>query len=669
MGESKLETGRGKLGGKFKTNNAFSIAQKFGGSMMMPIAILPACGLLLGLGFALTNEQLLTIAPFFGEGIWPKLSEILIAVGNGVFSNLAVIFAVGIAIGLANDGAGLSALVGYFMMNQTINAVLNIDATKLAEEPTKYTSILGVGTLQTGVFGGVIIGVVAFLMYKKFHNIKLHQYLGFFQGKRFVPIATAVVSIIIGSILCVIWPIIQTGIFDVMSSVLSSDNPSIVAVFIYGLIFKLAGIFGLHHLVYTTYFYQLGSYTNSAGQIIHGDQAIYFAQLADGVKVTAGASMSGAFIIYMIGLVGAAFAIYKCAKPINRKKVSGVVIAATMTSVITGITEPLEFLFAFTAFPLYVIHSILTGLGYAIAPALGIHVGSTFSGGLIDYILSSALPNAPKWPLVIPVGICFAVAYYFIFTMCIRKFNMKTPGREEEELVELEAVTEDIMPYKIIEALGSSENITSVDACFTRLRVTVIDTDIVKDKEFKKLGASSVIRVGNGVQIVFGTHSAVLKDQVNSVLNSVPKVTENVFLSPMTGDVIPIEEVPDEVFSSKSVGEGFAIDLKEGTVVSPVNGEILQVFPTKHAIGILSDDGKEILLHIGLDTVALNGEGFEAFIKAGDKVKAGDKLLEVDVEKVKAKAKSMISPVIFTNENRQINIKKQKVVAGEKLSY
>ena len=499
----------------------FAVMQKFGGAMMMPIAVLPACGLLLGIGYGLSNSQLLAIAPFMGEGIWAKLSEILISVGGAVFNNLAVIFAVGIAVGLANDGAaGLAALVGYLMFNQTISVFLGINADMLAAESTKYTSILGIPTLQTGVFGGVVIGIAAYLMYQRFHDIQLPQYLGFFQAKRFVPIVTAAASIVVGLIFCVIWPPIQTGIFDAMSSVLSSDNPSIFAVFIYGLVFKFLGLFGLHHMVYPIYYYQLGSYTTLAGNVVQGDQTIYFAQLADGVEVTAGASMSGSFIIYMIGLLGAALAIWRCAKPENRKKVGGIMVTACMASTITGITEPLEFSFAFTAFPLYIVHSIITGIGYAICPLLGIHVGTSFSGGIIDYILCSILPGAPRWAWVIPVGLIFAVIYYVVFSFMIKAWNLKTPGRIEEEDSETEVkkVEGDELINGIIKALGGADNIISVGACFTRLRPSVHDSSKIDEKLFKELGASSVLRVGEGVQIVFGTQSARLKDQINAVL-------------------------------------------------------------------------------------------------------------------------------------------------------
>lgn len=503
----------------------FSSLQKLGGSMMIPIAMLPAAGLLLGLGMALSNPQLLEIAPFMANGVWPTVSNLLTSAGNAIFANLAVIFAVGVAVGLAEDGsAGLAALVGFFMMNQTIKVILNVTPEKVAEESTKFGNVLGIDTLQTGVFGGILIGVVAYQMYKKFHGIILPQYLGFFQAKRFVPIATSVAAILVGVVLSFIWPIIQVGVFDLMSSVLSSNNPSIFAVFIYGMIFKFLGLFGLHHLVYPIYYYQLGSYTNTAGQVIQGDQAIYFAQLSDGAPVTAGASMSGSFIIYMIGLLGVALAIYKTAKPENKKATLGIISAAALTASITGITEPLEFAFAFAAFPLYVVHSIITGIGYAIAPALGIHVGTSFSGGVIDFILCSVIPNAPRWWLVIPVGIVFAVVYYFLFTFLIKKFDFKTPGREDaalessEEVFDLDISDKDALSMQIIDGLGGKDYIETVNACFTRLRVALSDTSVVKDDYFKKLGASSVFRVGNGVQIVFGTQSAVLKDEINKIL-------------------------------------------------------------------------------------------------------------------------------------------------------
>jgi PTS system D-glucosamine-specific IIC component len=504
----------------------FAGLQRFGSSMMVALTMLPAAGLLLGLGMALQNPQLVSMVPSLENEFWSTVSAIFIGTGNAVFANIAVIFAVGVAVGLADDGtAGLAGLVGYFMMNTTINVALKITPEMVAEQSSRYSSVLGINTLQTGAFGGILIGFVAYLMYKRYHKIELPQYLGFFQAKRFVPIATAAASIVVGFILSIVWPYVQTGVIEFMSQVLNSNNPNIFAVFLYGTLFKFTGLFGLHHLVYPVYYYQLGSYTTLAGKVIHGDQAIYFAQLADKVDVTAGASMGGSFIIYIFGLLGVAYAIYKTSKPQNRKAVGGMLIAAIMTSSITGITEPLEFAFAFVAFPLYVIHAIFTGIAYAIVPALGIHVGTSFSGGLIDFVLCSILPNAPKWWLIPPLGILFAAVYYLVFSLLIVKFDFKTPGRVEGTVAtdgsstdKKTDISKEEVPLEIIKGLGGAENIDTLASCFTRLRVTVFDNTKVVDDIFYKLGASNVFKSGSGVQIVFGTKSQVLKDKIKEII-------------------------------------------------------------------------------------------------------------------------------------------------------
>lgn len=503
-----------------KKGNILAAMQKLGGAMMLPISMLPAAGLLLGLGYGLQNAQLLALFPGMATGFPNALSNLMIAVSGAIFNNLPAIFAVGVAVGLSDDGAcGLAGLVSLFTMNLTINYVLKITPEVAASNTTMYANVLGVNTLQSGVFGGLLCAIMAYAMYKRFKDVKIPQYLGFFGGKRLIPIVSTVGAIFLGVAMSFVWPAIQNGIFAVASSFLSSDNPSLLAVFIYAFAFKLLGIVGLHHLVYPIYYYQLGTYTALDGTTIVGDWNIYFQQLADGVPVTAGACMSGSFVIYMIGLLGAGYAIYKCAKPENEKTTAGLIIAACMASSITGITEPLEYAFAFTAFPLYLVHSVLTGLGYMICPALGIHVGTSFSGGLIDYILCSVLPGAPRWFLVIPVGIVFAIAYYLIFTFMIKKFGFNTPGREEEEQikVDLDAV-ENELPMELIKAFGGVENFSTIGACFTRLRVTVKDKELVNEKRFKELGAKGVVHVGDSIQVILGTQAAQIKDQIRLIV-------------------------------------------------------------------------------------------------------------------------------------------------------
>ncbi|WP_440322519.1 PTS transporter subunit EIIC [Laedolimicola sp.] len=507
-----------------KKGNALAIMQKLGGSMMLPISMLPAAGLLLGLGYGLQNAQLLALFPGMAQGFPHALSQLLIAVSGAIFNNLPAIFAVGVAVGLSDDGAcGLAGLVSLFTMNLTINFVLNITPEAAAANSVMYTSVMGVNTLQTGVFGGILCGILAYFMYVKFKDAKIPQYLGFFGGKRLIPIVSTVGAIFLGLIMSFIWPLIQNGIFDIASRFLSSDNPSLFAVFLYAFSFKLLGIVGLHHLIYPIYYYQLGTYTALDGTTVVGDWNIYFQQLADGVPVTAGACMSGSFVIYMLGLLGAGLAIYRCAKPENKKKTAGLMVAACLASSITGITEPLEYSFAFTALPLYLVHAVLTGLGYMICPALGIHAGTSFSGGLIDYILCTVLPGAPRWWLIIPVGLVFAVIYYLVFTFMIRKLNYKTPGREEEDeqvAVDMDAV-ENQLPLELIKAFGGAENFASLGACFTRLRVTVKDASLVDEARFKELGAKNVLHVGDSIQVVYGTQASQIKDQMKVIIGEI----------------------------------------------------------------------------------------------------------------------------------------------------
>jgi glucose PTS system EIICBA or EIICB component len=664
------------LGGIDMFKKAFGVLQKVGKALMLPVALLPAAGILLALGAALRNPALLELAPFLDNSGVDMVAAVMQKAGDIVFGNLPLLFAVGVAVGLAGgEGtAGLAAIIGYLIMNVTMGTVLGITAEDV--NGLNYANVLGVPTLQTGVFGGIIVGIIAAALYNKFYEIELPPYLGFFAGKRFVPIITAGTAVILGLIMMIIWPPIQSGL-NAFSQNMVHANLTLSA-FIFGVIERALIPFGLHHIFYSPFWYEFGEYVTKAGEVVRGDQRIFMAQISDNVQnLTAGTFMTGKFPFMMFGLPAAALAIYHEARPERKKVVGGLMASAALTSFLTGITEPIEFSFLFVAPVLFAIHTIFAGLSFMTMHLLNVKIGMTFSGGLIDYILFGLInPQTNAW-LVIPVGLVFAVIYYFGFRFAIRKFNLKTPGREEaEEEAEESKGTAGDLAYNILEAMGGKENISHLDACITRLRVSVNDVKNVNKEQLKKLGAAGVVEVGNNIQAIFGPRSETIKGQMKDIMDGKkPRVVEtdpakeveqqieevnpkalqteqkadDVFVSPIKGEIKPITEVPDPVFSGKMMGDGFAIVPEEGTVVSPVDGKIVNLFPTKHAIGILSDSGREILIHFGIDTVNLKGEGFEALVSENDRVQKGQPLLKVDLEHVKNNAKSTITPIVFTN--------------------
>ncbi len=675
----------------------FGVLQKVGKALMLPVAILPAAGILLGFGNAFQNPQLTNVIPALKADWFVMVAKIMEQSGDIIFANLALLFAVGVAIGLAGgDGvAGLAAFVGYLIMNKTMSVFLEVDklvkVTSSGADPVKigftdpaYANVLGIPTLQTGVFGGIIVGIVAAYCYNKYFNIELPSYLGFFAGKRFVPIATATFSLIVGIIMCFVWPYIQGGLNTFSHQMIDANRT--LAAFIFGLIERSLIPFGLHHIFYSPFWFEFGQYTNAAGELIRGDQKIFMAQLKDGVELTAGTFTTGKYPFMMFGLPAAALAMYHEARPENKKLAAGILGSAALTSFLTGITEPLEFSFLFVAPVLFGIHAVFAGLSFMTMQILGVKIGMTFSGGLIDFLLFGVLPGRTAWWWVIIVGLVLAVIYYFGFRFAIRKWDLKTPGREVANANEGAGKAEaGELPREVLVALGGKENIASLDACITRLRVQVNEQKNVNKDRLKELGAAGVLEVGNNIQAIFGPKSDTLKSQIHDIMSgrtphvekeepvkveeAPQKVDENeTIVSPIEGKILPITEVPDQVFSGKMMGDGFAIEPTEGTVVSPVNGEIVNVFPTKHAIGIQSEGGKEILIHFGIDTVKLNGEGFEALVAQGDKVKQGQPLLKVDLAFVKENAPSIITPIVFTNlqQGQQIELKKDgNVKKGE----
>ncbi|HDC7456339.1 TPA: PTS transporter subunit IIABC [Staphylococcus aureus] len=652
----------------------FGQLQRIGKALMLSVAILPAAGLLLAIGTAIQGEALQHYLPFIQNGGVQNVAKLMTAAGSIIFENLPMIFALGVAIGLAGgDGvAAIAAFVGYIIMNKTMGDFLQVTPKNVTDPASGYASILGIPTLQTGVFGGIIIGALAAWCYNKFYNINLPSYLGFFAGKRFVPIMMATTSFILAFPMALIWPTIQSGLNAFSTGLLDSNTG--VAVFLFGFIKRLLIPFGLHHIFHAPFWFEFGSWKNAAGEIIHGDQRIFIEQIREGAHLTAGKFMQGEFPVMMFGLPAAALAIYHTAKPENKKVVAGLMGSAALTSFLTGITEPLEFSFLFVAPLLFFIHAVLDGLSFLTLYLLDVHLGYTFSGGFIDYVLLGVLPNKTQWWLVIPVGLVYAVIYYFVFRFLIVKLKYKTPGREDKQSQAVTASATEL-PYAVLEAMGGKANIKHLDACITRLRVEVNDKSKVDVPGLKDLGASGVLEVGNNMQAIFGPKSDQIKHEMQQIMNG--QVVENpttmeddkdetvvvaedksatselshIVHAPLTGEVTPLSEVPDQVFSEKMMGDGIAIKPSQGEVRAPFNGKIQMIFPTKHAIGLVSDSGLELLIHIGLDTVKLNGEGFTLHVEEGQEVKQGDLLINFDLDYIRNHAKSDITPIIVTQGN------------------
>lgn len=652
----------------------FGQLQRIGKALMLPVAILPAAGLLLAIGTAMQGESLQHYLPFIQNGGVQTVAKLMTGAGGIIFDNLPMIFALGVAIGLAGgDGvAAIAAFVGYIIMNKTMGDFLQVTPKNIGDPASGYASILGIPTLQTGVFGGIIIGALAAWCYNKFYNINLPSYLGFFAGKRFVPIMMATTSFILAFPMALIWPTIQSGLNAFSTGLLDSNTG--VAVFLFGFIKRLLIPFGLHHIFHAPFWFEFGSWKNAAGEIIHGDQRIFIEQIREGAHLTAGKFMQGEFPVMMFGLPAAALAIYHTAKPENKKVVAGLMGSAALTSFLTGITEPLEFSFLFVAPLLFFIHAVLDGLSFLTLYLLDLHLGYTFSGGFIDYFLLGILPNKTQWWLVIPVGLVYAVIYYFVFRFLIVKLKYKTPGREDKQSQAATASATEL-PYAVLEAMGGKANIKHLDACITRLRVEVNDKSKVDVPGLKDLGASGVLEVGNNMQAIFGPKSDQIKHEMQQIMNG--QVVENpttmeddkdetvvvaedksatselshIVQAPLTGEVTPLSEVPDQVFSEKMMGDGIAIKPSQGEVRAPFNGKVQMIFPTKHAIGLVSDSGLELLIHIGLDTVKLNGEGFTLHVEEGQEVKQGDLLINFDLDYIRNHAKSDITPIIVTQGN------------------
>ena len=647
----------------------FGQLQCIGKALMLPVAILPAAGLLLAIGTAFQGEALQHYLPFIKNGVIQNIANMMTGAGGIIFDNLPIIFALGVAIGLAGgDGvAAIAAFVGFIIMNKTMGAFLNVTPAQL-EDPSKgFANVLGIPTLQTGVFGGIIIGALAAWCYNKFYNISLPSYLGFFAGKRFVPIMMATTSFILAFPMAWIWPFIQNGLNAFSTGLLESNTG--LAVFLFGFIKRLLIPFGLHHIFHAPFWFEFGSWKNAAGEIIRGDQRIFIEQIREGVHLTSGKFMQGEFPVMMFGLPAAALAIYQTAKPENKKVVGGLMLSAALTSFLTGITEPLEFSFLFVAPLLFFIHAVLDGLSFLTLYLLHLHLGYTFSGGFIDFVLLGILPNKTPWWLVIPVGLVYAVIYYVVFRFLIVKFNFKTPGREDKQ-ASVANTSASKLPFDVLDAMGGKENIKHLDACITRLRVEVNDKSKVDVEGLKALGASGVLEVGNNMQAIFGPKSDQIKHDMARIMNGditkpsettvtedtsdepvqLEEVKETDIYAPGTGHIIPLSEVPDKVFSEKMMGDGIGFVPEKGEIVAPFDGTVKTIFPTKHAIGLESDTGIEVLIHIGIDTVKLNGEGFESLVDVNEPVTQGQPLMKINLAYLKEHAPSVFTPVIITNQ-------------------
>ena len=753
----------------------FGVLQRVGRSFMLPIAILPVAGLLLGIGSSFTNET--TIATYglqkiLGSGtLLNSLLIIMNKVGSAVFDNLPLIFAVGVAIGMAKkekEVAALSALIAYFVMNVAVSAMLLINNEITADgqiaadvlEGT-ITSVCGILSLQMGVFGGIIVGLGVAALHNRFHKIVLPNALSFFGGSRFVPIISTIVYMFVGILMYFVWPIVQNGIYALGGLVTGSGY---VGTLIFGIVKRALIPFGLHHVFYMPFWQTaVGGTMEVAGQMVQGGQNIFFAQLADSANVVhfsadATRYFSGEFIFMIFGLPGAALAMYRCAKPEKKKAAGGLLLSAALACMFTGITEPLEFSFLFVAPALFVVQVILAGAAYMIAHMLNIAVGLTFSGGFLDLFLFGILQGNAKtsWLRIIPVGIIYFILYYVIFTFMIKKFDFKTPGREDDDTETKLYTKADVNARKevgntagaavttssdpvselITRGLGGKKNIVDVDCCATRLRVTVAEPERVRDELLKQTDSRGIVKKGQGVQVIYGPHVTVIKAKLEEYLETAPnefaenvqknvpgtqnntvaeagdneaenadgqnssmaaqnqsaeaenvgntdnaaktfapvkeeKIRKTVIIySPVDGIAADLSSAPDEGFAKKMMGDGAVVTPTEGTVYAPADGEVEFVFDTKHAIGFQTDSGIPMLLHMGIDTVKLEGKGFEILVTEGQKVKKGEPMMKLDLEFLSANAPSITSPILDTEpeENQRIRLLANgEIKAGEPL--
>ncbi len=705
----------------------FGVLQRVGRSFMLPIAILPVAGLLLGIGSSFTNQTTLETYNLTGiiyeGGLLYTILDIMSKTGSAVFDNLALLFAMGVAIGMAKkekEVAALSGAVAYLIMNTAISALITAKGGVEAMADNSTTSVLGITTLQMGVFGGIIVGLGVAALHNKFYKIQLPQVLSFFGGTRFVPIISSLVYLAVGVLLFYIWPVVQTGIAALGQLVLNSGY---AGTWIYGIIERALIPFGLHHVFYMPFWQTaVGGTAVIDGVTIQGAQNIFFAELASKstteFSVSATRFMTGKFPFMIFGLPAAAFAMYKAARPEKKKVVGGLLFSAALTSMLTGITEPLEFTFLFVAPVMYAVHCVLAGLSYMLMHIFNVGVGMTFSGGLIDMTLFGVLQGNAKthWIWIVIIGLVYAVIYYFLFYFMITKLNLKTPGREADDEETKLYTRQDVNARKelehnnnpasdgidmvsalILKGLGGKKNISDIDCCATRLRITVVDAGKVTDSLLKQSGASGVIRKGNGIQVIYGPQVSVVKskfedfldtpqaDKVDEILggateqpaqqkaekqNASNSSDTTILYAHLNGTVVPLSEVEDEAFATGILGEGIAIEPSEGKLYAPCDAKVEGVLDTKHAVNLVTESGCEILMHIGIDTVKLGGKYFETHVTEGQNVRKGDLLVSFDIQKIHEAGYKTTTPMVVCNSddfNELKTLATGAIRAGEKI--
>ncbi|MFS2223629.1 N-acetylglucosamine-specific PTS transporter subunit IIBC [Pantoea sp. B65] len=650
--------------------NILSYLQKVGRALMVPVATLPAAAILMGIGYWLDPDT-------WGAG--NALAALFIKSGSAIIENMSVLFAVGVAYGMSKDKDGAAALTGFvgFLVVTTLcspAAVAMIQKMPLDQVPAAFGKI-------SNQFVGILVGIISAEVYNRFSHVELPKALSFFSGRRLVPILVSFLMILVAFILMYIWPVIFGGLVNFGEHIqkLGSAGAGVYAFFN-----RLLIPVGLHHALNSVFWFDVAG-INDIPNFLGGAQSI---ESGKGIVGITGRYQAGFFPIMMFGLPGAALAIYHCARPENRAKVAGIMIAAAFASFFTGITEPLEFSFMFVAPVLYVIHAFLTGVSVFIAASMHWIAGFGFSAGLVDMVLSSRNPLATQWYMLIPQGLVFFAIYYVVFRFTIQKFNLMTPGRElavagdESDGYDSnvdhsgsgESETE-TLARRYITAVGGSENLTGIDACITRLRLNVADSGAVNESLAKHLGASGVIRLNKqSVQIIVGTRAETIASAMKIVLAKGPVAATSAasaapvapavqpqavsnaskgiiatLVAPVSGEVVAIDQVPDEAFASKAVGDGLAIQPTGKTVVAPIAGTLVKIFNTNHAFCLETDNGVEIVVHMGLDTVALEGKGFTRLAEEGASVTAGQPVLEMDLDFLNSHARSMISPVVVSN--------------------
>ena len=673
----------------------FSLLQRIGQSFMLPIALLPIAGIFLGIGSSLTNTNMLAayhLKGLMGPGTAPYiLFSLLNSAGSIIFDNLPILFAVGVAIGMARSEkatAALSSIVAFFVMHSTIGSLITYTGRSHSFLTGATTEIVGITSLQMGVFGGIIVGLGVAALHNRFYKIELPKVFSFFGGTHFIPIISAITYVGIGILMFYIWPPIQILINDAGKLVLMSGYGG---TFVYGLLERALIPFGLHHVFYMPFWQTaVGGRELVNGQLIEGAQNIFFAELASPdtshFSVAATRFMSGKFPLMMFGLPGAALAMYTCARPENKKAVGSLLLSAAISSAVTGITEPLEFAFLFVAPPLYVIHCAFAGLSYMLMHILNVGIGMTFSGGFLDFFLFGILQGNTKtsWLHVIPVGILYFIVYFIVFRVMILKFNYQTPGHEKDNAAPVNNA--DNKSQQILDGLGGLENISDLSCCATRLRVTLHRPSKLNKEKLLATGAAAVVANGDGVQVVYGPEVTViharLQDYIAQIIPASSSTTDNsaavpttsaevsnpavsaeakdsdnlsvadaitdIVYAPCNGTVIPLKEINDGVFSEGYIGEGLAIEPVDGSFYAPFDCTVAMVFDTHHAIALHTVNGTELILHVGLDTVKLNGQHLEVFVQEGQKIQKGDLILRADLEGIQSAGCRTVTPVVIT---------------------